>query len=130
MIVKIYMLTLLLHIIDDFVLQPICLSKLKQKSWWEAQFTSEGDKEKYGRNYKTGLCIHALSWSTMILLPWFPYLENTEILTAAWIINWGIHYYIDDLKANKKKINLGLDQNIHILQIIITNLILTWSLYG
>ena len=26
---------ILLHIIDDFVLQPICLSKLKQKSFWE-----------------------------------------------------------------------------------------------
>lgn len=26
---------ILLHIIDDFVLQPISLSKLKQKTFWE-----------------------------------------------------------------------------------------------
>ena len=31
---KLFILSILFHIIDDFVFQPICLSKLKQKSFW------------------------------------------------------------------------------------------------
>lgn len=30
--IKLFLLSVLFHIIDDFVLQPICLSKLKQKN--------------------------------------------------------------------------------------------------
>lgn len=35
MIFKSLILSILLHIIDDFIFQPICLSKLKQKKYWE-----------------------------------------------------------------------------------------------
>lgn len=38
------------------------------------------------------------------------------------ILNIGIHYFIDDQKANKKEINLVEDQLWHLLQIV-----LTWS---
>lgn len=31
---KLFILSILLHIIDNFVLQPICLSRLKQKKTW------------------------------------------------------------------------------------------------
>ena len=62
----IFLIMILLHIIDDFVLQPICLSKLKQKSFWE---TYVKDDEKYKFDYKVALVIHALSWSIMIHLP-------------------------------------------------------------
>ena len=37
MFIKIVLFMILFHIIDDFVLQPISLSNLKQKKWWEKQ---------------------------------------------------------------------------------------------
>ena len=39
-------------------------------------------------------------------------------------INWAVHCVVDDCKANKKKINLIQDQLIHIVQIIVTWIIL------
>lgn len=45
---------ILLHIIDDFVLQPISLSKLKQKSFWELYLK---DSELYKNDY---LAIHLM----------------------------------------------------------------------
>ena len=36
------------------------------------------------------------------------------------LVNAAIHAIIDDLKANKKKINLVIDQSLHIIQILIT----------
>ena len=38
-------------------------------------------------------------------------------------VNCGLHFAVDDLKANKKKINLWQDQLIHIVQIVITALL-------
>ena len=43
MFIKILLFMILLHIIDDFVLQPISLSNLKQKKWWKKQ---EGYSDK------------------------------------------------------------------------------------
>jgi hypothetical protein len=42
---------------------------------------------------------------------WFPWL---------YIINMVIHFVVDDLKANRGKINLLADQSIHIFQIFLT----------
>ena len=121
MIVKIYMLTLLLHIIDDFVLQPICLSKLKQKSWWE----ENAPDSLYRYDYIVALVEHAFSWTFMIMLPiTIKMIVDNNILTTYWciafIVNLCIHAIVDHLKANDKKINLIIDQTIHICQIIIT----------
>lgn len=116
--VKILLLMIFAHIIDDFVLQPICLSKLKQKSWWEKQ---EGYKDLYRNDYKMALLIHSMSWSIMILIPILLLLEIPQILILmAFCINTLIHYAIDDSKANKGKLNLIQDQIIHLMQIIIT----------
>lgn len=122
--IKILLLMFLLHIIDDFVFQPICLSKLKQKEWWERNV---GTKEHgmpliYKNDYKAALLIHALSWSIMIHLPLFLF-ANDFILAASVIINMIIHCIVDDLKANRKVINLTQDQTIHIIQIGITFMI-------
>lgn len=116
--VKILLLMIFAHIIDDFVLQPICLSKLKQKSWWEKQ---EGYKDLYRNDYKMALLIHSMSWSIMILIPILLLLEIPQILILmAFCINTLTHYAIDDSKANKGKLNLIQDQIIHLMQIIIT----------
>lgn len=129
---KIFILMLLCHVIDDFVLQPICLSKLKQKDWWFDNVYKDDNgnydyklNDKYKNDYKIALLIHSISWSAMILLPVIFFAE----ISGAWIwwifsINVIIHYIVDDLKSNEKKINLVQDQLIHLTQIILTFLII------
>ena len=119
MFIKIVLFMILFHIIDDFVLQPISLSNLKQKKWWKKQ---EGYSEKYKDDYKVALAIHSISWSIMIHLPlviMFPSLGQLALLIS-FIVNAVIHYFIDDLKANKLKINLFEDQMVHFWQICTT----------
>ena len=119
MFIKILLFMILFHIIDDFVLQPISLSNLKQKKWWEKQ---EGYSDKYKDDYKVALAIHSISWSIMIHIPlviMFPSLGQLALLIS-FIANAVIHYYIDDLKANKLKINLFEDQMVHFCQICTT----------
>ena len=119
MFIKILLFMILFHIIDDFVLQPISLSNLKQKKWWKKQ---EGYSDKYKDDYKVALAIHSISWSIMIHIPLvivFPSLGQLALLIS-FIANAAIHYYIDDLKANKLKINLFEDQMVHFWQICTT----------
>ena len=119
MFIKILLFMILLHVIDDFVLQPISLSNLKQKKWWEKQ---EGYSDKYKDDYKVALAIHSISWSIMIHIPlviMFPSLGQLALLIS-FIVNAVIHYFIDDLKANKLKINLFEDQMVHFCQICTT----------
>lgn len=119
MFIKILLFMILFHIIDDFVLQPISLSNLKQKKWWEKQ---EGYSDKYKDDYKVALAIHSISWSIMIHIPlviMFPSLGQFALFIS-FMVNAVIHYYIDDLKANKLKINLFEDQMVHFWQICTT----------
>ena len=120
--VYVFLIMILLHIIDDFVLQPICLSKLKQKSFWE---TYVKDDEKYKFDYKVALVIHALSWAIMINLPLMFIVSNEILVFISVIINATIHAYIDDEKANKLNITLLEDQLIHLIQIGVTWALLT-----
>lgn len=107
------------HIVDDYYLQGI-LASLKQKSWWKKQ---ENYKPLYKYDYIVALIMHAFSWSFMISLP-ILYLGFTKWIVAAIILNTIIHGIVDDLKANKGKINLIVDQSIHIVQILITWILL------
>ena len=127
MFIKIVLFMILFHIIDDFVLQPISLSNLKQKKWWKKQ---EGYSDKYKDDYKVALAIHSISWSIMIHIPlviMFPSLGQLALLIS-FIVNALIHYFIDDLKANKLKINLFEDQMVHFCQICTTLSIIMISL--
>lgn len=112
---KLFLISILLHIIDDFVLQPICLSKLKQKKFW---LEHPDYSEKYKDDYKMALFIHSLSWSIMIMLPILFITSNVFYLLGFLLINTTVHYITDDTKANKFKINLIQDQLIHFGQII------------
>ena len=119
--ITILLLMILCHIIDDFVFQPICLSKLKQKNWWKKQ---EEYNELYQNDYKAALAIHSMSWSIMVLVPIIFLTEASQIgILFMFSLNTIIHYVTDDAKANKKKINLATDQTIHFLQIL-----MAWSL--
>ena len=114
------------HILDDFCLQGI-LANLKQKQWWQ----EHAPEELYKNDWIIALTIHAFSWTFMIHLPilyyfshYSEYLYQSElpilIFLITFAVDWFIHAVVDNLKANKKKINLITDQCIHIAQIIIT----------
>ena len=110
------------HIIDDYYLQGL-LASLKQKSWWE----KNAPDKLYKNDYIMALIMHSLSWSFIIMLPLAAY-NSFNIgwsFIVIFIINALIHGIVDNLKANVKKINLIQDQTIHIIQIILTFVILT-----
>lgn len=107
------------HIVDDYYLQS-WLASAKQKSWWKQN--SPGKLYRY--DYIAALFMHSFSWSFMIML--IPtvilIITGSKYNPIVLIANLFIHMFVDDLKANKKKINLIQDQLFHIVQII-----LTWS---
>lgn len=109
------------HIVDDYYLQG-WLSQAKQKSYWK----KNAPDEMYKHDYIVALVMHAMSWSFMIMLPIAIYWSfNVNALFAVvWTINAIIHAIVDDLKANKKIINLVYDQSIHMIQIALTAMIL------
>lgn len=106
------------HIVDDYYLQGI-LASMKQKSWWVKQ---ESFCDKYKHDYIVALLMHSFSWAFMIMLPLliaFSF-QFHWLVSIIFGINVIIHAIVDDLKANKKKINLIFDQTIHIVQILVT----------
>lgn len=116
--IKVLLFMFLCHIIDDFVLQPKSLGYLKQKDNWKRL------KDFYKYDYLMALFIHSLSWSIMIHIPLMCMGVDNSLLYWSILINLIIHGIIDDLKANRGKINLIMDQTIHFCQIVITFLIL------
>lgn len=104
------------HIVDDYYLQGI-LASMKQKSWWKKQ---ESYCDLYKHDYIIALIMHAFSWSFMIILPFILVSASQYIIVISIAINTIIHAFIDNLKANHKKINLAQDQILHILQIVLT----------
>jgi hypothetical protein len=110
---------LLAHIVDDYYLQG-WLASAKQKKWWE----KNAPDELYKFDYIMALFCHALSWAIMICLPIIIY-SLVAVIDLQWFylaipVNLVIHAIVDDLKANKLKINLIADQSAHFLQIILT----------
>lgn len=112
---------LFMHVLDDFCLQGI-LASMKQKEWWVKQ---EGYKEIYKYDYIVALFMHSFSWTFMIMLPIAISMQfNLSVgFVVAFGINQLIHAVVDDLKANRKKINLCIDQGIHMIQIGVTAIV-------
>ena len=111
------------HITDDYYLQG-WLASAKTKNWWE----KNAPDKLYSKDYIMALFCHSLSWSIMVFLPILIYSLYNQI-DLDWFylvlpINLIIHAIIDDLKANKFKINLIIDQSIHFMQIFIT-----WAIF-
>ena len=118
----ILLLMIFLHIVDDYYLQGI-LASMKQKSWWE----KNAPDPLYKNDYRIALLEHAFSWTFMIMLPiavcmLIGYNIPTIYYFALFIFNFFCHAFVDNEKANKKTINLIIDQTIHLIQIA-----LTWS---
>lgn len=108
------------HIVDDYYLQGK-LALFKQKSWWE----EKAPDEMYKYDYIVALMMHSFSWAFTIMLPIAvsQKFQIEAVFVTMFIINTVVHAIVDDLKANKRKINLVTDQSIHIGQIIVTFLI-------
>lgn len=107
---------LFMHIVDDYYLQGI-LAKMKQQKWWQENAPSK----KYKNDYIVALYMHAFSWAFMIMLPLAIFCKfNLGWFYLAYPINTIIHALVDDLKANRNKLNLFKDQLIHYVQIFIT----------
>ena len=109
-----------MHIVDDYYLQG-WLASAKQKKWWE----KNAPQELYKHDYIMALIMHSLSWTFMIMLPIAISIKFTFswFYIIAFIVNSTVHGLIDNLKANKGKINLIQDQSIHLAQIFITYIV-------
>ena len=108
------------HIVDDYYLQGI-LASLKQKDWWK----EHAPYKMYKYDYQMALFMHSFSWSFMIMLPlavFYGFMINW-LFIVLFICNLIIHAVVDNLKANKKKLNLTEDQIIHLIQIVATFLL-------
>lgn len=108
------------HIVDDYYLQGK-LASFKQKSWWQ----ENAPDQLYKYDYIVALMMHSFSWAFMIMLP-VAVCQEFQIgsaFMAMFIINTVVHAIVDDLKANKRKINLVTDQLVHMCQIVVTFLI-------
>ena len=114
-----------LHIVDDYYIQG-WLASAKQKTWWE----QNAPDKLYKHDYIMALFMHGFSWTFMIMLAPIIYTVtmasavNIVWIVAAFVINLCIHMFVDDLKANKKKINLIQDQLIHLAQVVATWIVL------
>ena len=131
-LVKVLLFMFLFDFIDDFVLQPICLSKLKQKRYWIEECEKNNlDISKYDKDYVTALMIHGLSWSIMIHVPlmFLGGIRDDFFLLLSVLFNAVIHAFIDNLKAKKLKKNLDVAQCLHGFQNVITWIVLSLISY-
>ena len=114
----IFLSMIFMHIINDFLLQGI-LASMKQKEWWKKQ---DGYEEMYKYDYIVALIMHSFSWAFMMMLP-IAIATRFNVGLIYYIgvlVNAVIHCFVDDLKANKKKISLMDDQLLHMMQILAT----------
>lgn len=126
-----------LHFFADYFLQGI-LAGMKQKIWWvkRSPNKAEFDRSILKNDYKAALFAHSFEWTFIVMLPmlYFVYYNSYIFAYSAMYLflfsgNLAAHYYIDDLKANKHKINLVQDQRLHFVQIL-TSWIMWWAVIG
>lgn len=120
--ISVFIFMILCHLIADYYLQG-WLGTSKQKSWWESQ---KEYNENYKNDYKICLLCHSLEWSIIIHIPIIVYQGYCTGFGLLLLILFQtvVHYVVDDLKANKKTMNLVENQFCHFLQIIISYLLL------
>lgn len=105
---------LLAHMVADYTLQG-WLAEGKQKSWWKKLVPSI-ERTKYRYDYIAALVCHSLYWSVLVFSPFY----SSPRFLAVVLVNAAVHAIIDDLKANRFKLNLIEDQLLHALQMMVT----------
>ena len=128
----VFYLCLLFHFIADFSLQGI-LGEMKQKNFWKSYSRFMGCEEIrnqwcagfYEYDWIPCLLAHSWMWSIFAFLPLL-FLQNCEgqfwrrAFELTVLLNALVHAIVDDLKCNRYKIDLTVDQFIHLLQIFLT----------
>ena len=106
-----------MHIVDDFYLQRI-LASMKQRKWWVDNVPS-GEFAMYQYDYIWALIMHGFSWAFMVMLPIAINMSFQVDLrfVGCMFAHALFHAVVDDMKANKKIINLWIDQFLHMIQI-------------
>lgn len=127
--ILVLLIMIFLHIVADYNLQGI-LASMKQIKYWETEAFKMGMtkdefyESPYNNDYIVALFTHSFVWTFLFMLPMI-FINGMSILFLVLFgINLILHVFIDDLKANKFKINLVQDQLLHYVQIIIT-----WALF-
>lgn len=112
------------HIVDDYYLQG-WLASAKQKSWWK----KNAPDDLYKHDYLMALFMHSFSWTFMMMLAPTLYviIFGGHYYPLVFVLNVIIHMITDNMKANKKKINLIQNQIIHLAQIVVTFLVFFWK---
>ena len=112
---KILLLMILGHLISDYTLQG-WLADGKQRSWWNERLHGLPSEiqAKYQYDYIAALICHSFYWSIITFLPVHDMVGWPTIV----LLNAAVHCVIDDLKANRLKINLCVDQLLHLAQIV------------
>lgn len=140
MIWLILLLSVFLHVWSDFYKQG-WLAQAKCVNWWlqQNECTYIEDMCKpckllplYKNDYWGMLLAHSAHWTFCIMLPILIYgvckTNNIEffgfIACFVFIVNSVIHSIIDNLKANLMRINLLQDQTFHLIQIMLTIIIM------
>lgn len=121
----VFLLMVFCHIFDDYCLQTIGpLSTMKQRDWWKEHYP----QKLYMYDYLVALLMHSLSWAFMVMLPiaWYMSWDIGAGFVIYFVINAVFHAVVDHLKANMYRINLLGDQTLHMLQIILTYIVLMW----
>lgn len=116
---------LFLHLFADFTLQG-WFAQGKQRSWWVDQCNKAGlDFRPYRYDYLCAMIGHSVYWSLVTFAPVLFMVNWPGIWVAVLflVVQITVHAVIDDLKANKLRINLIQDQLAHILQIILAVLV-------
>ena len=116
------------HIIEDFHIQGI-LAKMKQRDWWYDQYAEVSHKhpdadmsdimDKYGSDFQVALIVHGFEWAFIVGIPLMLMYGLTLGGFCAMMLMASIHCMIDDQKCNAFRINLIIDQALHLVQIII-----------
>lgn len=117
-----------LHVFADFNLQiGGRLHDFKCKQWWLRAFRDQHEVpydiacRRYGRDYIVALALHSVVWSIVTFLPlaFRPDCPGRIALMTI-CLNAAFHGYVDHLKANRERINLIVDQFLHLVQIAAT----------
>lgn len=112
-IILVLTLMIFAHLIADYTLQG-WLAQAKCKDYW----ADKGDKFRH--DHIAALICHCVMWGILVFLPIAFFDHELGLFWLALPINIAIHYVVDDLKANRKAINLWQDQLIHLTQILVT----------
>lgn len=135
---NLFWLCTIFHLIADYHLQGI-LADMKQKDWWNEQIKllyqkyNGTDKsfelhykilKKYKYDYLAGLFCHSIMWGILTFLP-LMLVCSPSMFACILGVNILVHSVVDHMKANIHLINLCEDQIIHMIQIIISVIIVS-----